>query len=92
MNGGRLFDPLLLFGALLAIVWGVVAVVGILGRAERRESSTDDDLSDCGPDGEPIPDPSNELSPGAEKDNSSIEVRDGSTSMIVAVRGGERDG
>jgi hypothetical protein len=92
MNGGRLFDPLLLFGALLAIVWGGVAVVGILGSAERGESLPDDDLSDCGPDGEPIPDPSNELSSGVEKDSSSIEARDGSTSMVVAVRRGKRDG
>ena len=43
MNCGLLFDPLVIFGALLAIAWGAVATAGIFHRA-RKESSNDGDL------------------------------------------------
>lgn len=45
MNCGFLFDPLDIFGGLLAIAWGTVAAVGIFHRA-RQESSNDDDMPD----------------------------------------------
>ncbi|MHB1400471.1 MAG: hypothetical protein ACYCYJ_17440 [Trichloromonadaceae bacterium] len=45
MNCGLLFDPLVIFGVLLAIAWGTVAAVGFFHRAP-KESSNDDDMPD----------------------------------------------